>query len=75
MKNIIYIKLLNEGSVAYRPVDAIAISENIYELKGNDIYDPEDEEWEFSPGTLVIVEERMLSEKSVLIAVGSVSNT
>lgn len=74
MKKTIYIKLLNEGSIAYRPVNAIAYKENIYEIVSHEIYDPEDEEWEFLPGTLVIVEERNLNGLNVLIAIANVQS-
>ena len=50
---IIYVQLLNEGTVTYRPVSAKKLSESIYQLLGEDIHDPEDEEWEFLPGTIV----------------------
>lgn len=66
---IIYVELLNEGSKAYRPVPALRREENIYELQGFEIYDPEDEEWEFLPGTLVSVEKRKLQGEEVLVAV------
>ena len=64
----IYVKLLNEGSIVYRPVPAKRVTENIYELEGYDIYDPEDEKWEFCPGTKVIVEQKVLEKESVLVA-------
>jgi hypothetical protein len=54
----IYIKMLNEGTMVYRPVPAYKIEDRIYKVHGFDIYDPEDEIWEFPPGTLVLVEEQ-----------------
>ena len=33
------------------------------------MYDPDDEKWEFCPGTKVIVEEKVLENESVLIAI------
>jgi hypothetical protein len=69
MKRIIYIQLLNEGSVAYRPVSAYLIGENIYKIDGSECYDPNDEGWEFPPNTYVIVEERKLSGEDVLVAI------
>lgn len=70
MKKIIYVQLLNEGSIAFRPVSAYEIGNNIYKIDGSEVYDPEDEEWEFKPGMSVIVEQRELSGELVLIAVG-----
>ena len=69
MKKIIYVQLLNEGSVAYRPVSANEITENIYKIDGSECYNPEDEEWEFLPGTCVLVEKQNLSGGAVLVAI------
>ena len=69
MKKTIYIQLLGEGTVVYRPVPAIEISENIYKIKGEKIYDPDDEEWEFLPGTIVKVEQKELEGEKVFVAI------
>jgi hypothetical protein len=69
MEKKVYIKLLEEGTEVYRPVPAIELKENIYEVKGHDIYDPEDEVWEFKPGARVVVEEQKLDGDLVLVAV------
>ena len=68
-KKIICVQLLNEGSVAYRPVSAYLIEKNIYKIDGSECYNPEDEEWEFLPGMYVLVEEKKLSGENVLVAV------
>jgi hypothetical protein len=72
MEKIIYIQLLNEGSVTYRPVPACEVENNIFKLNGFEIYDPEDEEWEFEPGALVFVEEQTKDKQKVLIAVNRI---
>ena len=69
MEKIIFVKLLNEGTEVYRPVPAELIKAGIYKLKGDDIYNPEDEQWEFSPGTQVVVTEKFLSNGIELVAV------
>ncbi|MEZ4909950.1 MAG: hypothetical protein R2774_03710 [Saprospiraceae bacterium] len=69
MEKNIYIQLLEEGTKVYRPVPAIEIENNIYEVQGFEIYDPEDEVWEFSPGTYVLVEEQSLDGENVLVAI------
>lgn len=69
MEKNIYIQLLEEGTKVYRPVPAIEIENNIYEVQGFEIYDPEDEVWEFKPGVHVIVEEQELDGELVLVAV------
>lgn len=69
MEKNIYIQLLEEGIKVYRPVPAIEIENNIYEVLGFEIYDSEDEVWEFKPGVHVIVEEQELDGELVLVAV------
>jgi hypothetical protein len=69
MEKNIYIQLLEEGTKVYRPVPALEVKHNIYEVGGFEIYDPEDEVWEFSPGTYVLVEEQSLNHEKVLIAI------
>ena len=74
MKKTIYVQLLNEGSVAYRPVSAYEIGNAIYRIDGSEVYDPEDEEWEFAPGIVVEVQNKILNGESVLIAMRLVPN-
>jgi len=50
---VVYVQLLNEGTPAWRPTFARFIKDDIYELLPTEHYDPEDEEWEFVPGTIV----------------------
>ncbi len=69
MEQNIYIKLLREGTVVYRPVPAIKIKGDLYKIKGEKIYDPGDEEWEFSPGTIVFVQRKELEGGKVLVAI------
>jgi hypothetical protein len=69
MEKNIYIRLLGEGEPVYRAVPATEIRENLYHLKGYNIYDPEEENWEFAPGALVVVEARKLSEGAGLVAI------
>lgn len=74
MEKTIYIQLLGEGTIVYRPVPAIEIGENIFQLKGEEIYDPDDEEWEFLPGTKVKVKQKELEGENVLVAIGKKDN-
>ncbi len=74
MKNTVYVRLLNEGVQVYRPVSALQTGINIYELRGADIYNPEDEEWEFLPGSRVVVEERILEGQKALVAIAGTSS-
>jgi hypothetical protein len=68
MKNIIFVKLLNEGTEVYRPVLSRIIKGNVYEVGGFEIHNVEDETWEFLPGTHVFVEEKKLQEGLCLVA-------
>jgi len=69
MENMIYIQLLNEGTKVYRPVPASEIENKVYRIGGEEIYDPDEEVWEFPPGTVVIVEEQILEGENVLLAI------
>jgi hypothetical protein len=69
MERNIYIQLLEEHTKVYRPVPAVAIKDNVYKVGGVEIYDPEDEIWEFPPGTCVLVEEQILDGENVLVAI------
>ena len=64
----IYIKLLNEGTNVYRPVPSLKKDDNIYEVLGKDIYDSQDETWEFPPGSIVVCEWQKLSGGDCLVA-------
>jgi len=72
MKSTVYIRLLDEGVKAYRPASALHVTSNIYVIDDVDTYDPEDEKWEFLPGTRVVVEERVLEGETVLVAIANV---
>jgi len=66
---IIYIRLLDEGTSVFRPVDAVMVSPDVFQiLKSND-YDVEDEKWEFIPGTTVQCQEEVRDGESVLVAI------
>ncbi len=69
MEKIIFVQLLDEGTKVYRPVPACEIENSIYKVGGFENYDPEDETWEFPPGTYVVVEEQNLEGETVLVAV------
>ena len=49
----IYVRLLGEGTDVYRPVPADRICASVFVVGGETIRDPENEEWEFLPGTKV----------------------
>lgn len=49
----IYVVLLEEGTDTIRPTQAIVVGEGLYKLLPTPKYDPEDEIWEFPPGSIV----------------------
>jgi hypothetical protein len=49
----IYVNLLNEGTPCSRPTQALALGNGLFELLPTEDYDPDDEHWEFLPGSLV----------------------
>jgi hypothetical protein len=55
----IYMPLLNEGTDVLRPVEAEAHSDGRYTILGSV---PDDEQWAFSPGSIVRGETRVLSD-------------
>lgn len=67
-KQEIYVRLLGEGTVVYRPVMAVHQGDGTYRVLATQGYDPEDEQWEFPPGSLVRCEERCLQEGCCRVA-------
>lgn len=49
----VWVPLLNEGTVVSRPTKAERIDQERYRILPTPDYDPEDEEWEYPPGTVV----------------------
>jgi hypothetical protein len=64
----IYVALLNEDVEVWRPVLAEHLGGDSYLLIGptpeGAVYDPDDEEWEFKPGTVVRRERQAFSGNS-----------
>lgn len=66
---VVYVQLLGEGTICYRPTTAIEISSGIYQIEATDDYDDDDETWEFTPNTLVKCEYLTLAQGVVFAAV------
>lgn len=62
----IYVKLLDEGTDVWRPVQAQHLHEQSFLLVGKP---SDDETWEFAPGSRVICEQRELSDGICDVAV------
>ena len=54
---IVFVRLLDEGTDVWRPVAARRLSETTYRLDTAPA--PEDENWRFQPGDIVIAEHRL----------------
>ena len=65
----VYVRLLDEGVDVSRPTEAVQLAGSLYKLLPTPNYDPEDETWEFPPGSIVRVEKRQGSEGEHLLAV------
>jgi len=64
----IYVRLLDEGSTAWRPVVAVQLHNSTYRIT-EQLYDRDDESWEFGPGEAVECEIKSLSNGPCLVAV------
>lgn len=53
MSETIYIQLLDEGTFCTRPTEAEPLGDGRYRVLPTPDYDPEDEKWEFPPGSIV----------------------
>ena len=49
----IYIALLDEGTNVWRPAPARKVGDSTYEVLRPSDYNPDDEQWEFPPGSVV----------------------
>jgi hypothetical protein len=65
----VYVRLLNEGTDVYRPVPSRRLADDTFLLCGEDIYNCEDEEWEFGPGSAVKVIEKEFALGRGLLAI------
>ncbi len=64
----IFVKLLDEGTNVYRPVNAEKLAENIYMILNNNAYDRDSERWEFEPGASVKTEGMILEGELSIVA-------
>jgi hypothetical protein len=53
IRTVIYVRLLNEGTEVSRPTEAVAVGAGLFKILATPDYDPEDEKWEFPPGSIV----------------------
>lgn len=65
----IFVALLNEEIDVWKPVKAEYLGGNRYKLCQIYDYDPNIEQWEFSPGTIVECEIKKVQDGEILAAV------
>jgi hypothetical protein len=65
----VYVRLRDEGTSAFRPVEAVWLDSATARLIAPPDYDADDEDWEFVPGSIVRIEIRILEGKEKNIAV------
>ncbi len=68
---VIYVRLIGEGTTVFRPTQGVPLGEGHYKLLPANDYDPDDETWEFLPGSVVCGEMRQLDGDVVMVAVGA----
>ena len=68
MKSV-YVRLFGEGTFVFRPAPAEFLEPDKARLMALSGYDPEDEDWEFKPGSIVRVELRQLGGVDAFVAV------
>lgn len=64
----VYVRLLNEGTTVYRPVEVVTVDGGAVKLIAPPGFDSEDEAWEFKPGSIVLLKEQILEGKEALVA-------
>lgn len=68
-RTTVYVELLDEGVPTWRPTSAESLGQGRYRLLATDSYDPEDETWQFLPGTVVTCEKRRVSGDVRLVVI------
>ena len=67
-RQTIYIRLLDEGTDVFRPTAAEPVEGGLFRVLPTPNYDPEDEVWEFPPGSVVRCETKELEGEGVQVA-------
>ena len=67
----IYIRLLDEGTEVFRPTSAEPAGDGLFKVLPTSNYNPQDEKWEFVPGSLVKCVNRKLEGEEALVAVNA----
>ena len=69
-RTMVYVHLLEEGTPTSRGTEAIPLGNNIYKLLATEDYDPNDEVWQFLPGSIVRCEQSTTADNEpILLAI------
>lgn len=60
--NTLHVRLLNEEAAVWRPAPVAPLEGGLFKILPPDHYDPEDEEWEFPPGSIVACKETITDD-------------
>jgi hypothetical protein len=71
----VYVRLLDEGTEVCRPTQALDIGNGMFKVLPTPEYDPEHEQWEFPPGSIVRCEKRKDSSGEYFLAVAPDAET
>jgi len=67
----IYVQLLGEGTIVYRPTQGVLLDENVYQVLATPDYNKSDEDWEFLPGSVVYCDfddqKRLIARKKLIL--------
>ena len=69
LEDSVFVRLLNEGTDVWRPARAERLLDSAFRLLAPTNYEPEDEEWEFPPGSMVACELRTIGGERRWVAV------
>ena len=64
----IFIPLLDEGTTVLRPTQGLLVCEGLFAVQSTPDYDPNDEHWEFAPGSVVRCVTEEYAGESILVA-------
>jgi len=65
----IHVSLLDEGTDCSRPTQGVVLGNGLFKLLPTEDYDPNDEHWEFVPGSIVRAKEVRNVDGTYLLAV------
>ena len=68
----VYMALLDEGVSVWRPAPAASLGNGLHVLLRPEGYDPDDEVWEYPPGSIVRCERRRIKDGDIFAAVDRV---